>query len=94
MTHFEVKYKSFEKNSLREELIMCMSNVRCLFRDHATNIVQMALNLHLPITSGLGDKVAHKVALVPILLRSLDFLHKVELICFTSVHVLQALFNS
>ncbi|KAG1828221.1 hypothetical protein EV424DRAFT_1344933 [Suillus variegatus] len=56
----QVKYKSFEKNSLREELIMCMSNVRCLFRDHATNIVQMALNLHLPITSGLGDKVAHK----------------------------------
>lgn len=57
-----------------------MSNVWRTFRDYAANTVQTALNLRLPISAEPGEEVAHKIAVVPTLLKDLDFLHKFELV--------------
>ncbi|KAG2085468.1 uncharacterized protein F5147DRAFT_793648 [Suillus discolor] len=76
----QVKYKPFEKKRvLCEELVTCMSNMQRTFRDYAANIVQTALNLRLPISAEPQEEAAHKIAVVPILLKDLNFLHKFEL---------------
>jgi hypothetical protein len=76
-----VKYKPFEyKKGLHEDLVTCMLNVQQLFSDYTVNIVQTVLGLCLSISSLPGEEVAHKAAVVPELLKGLDFLHKVELV--------------
>ncbi|KAG2119709.1 uncharacterized protein F5147DRAFT_647606 [Suillus discolor] len=71
--------KQFEKKSVYEELMTYMLNVWWVFRDYATNIVQTALNLRLPISSEPDKEVTHKAVLVLELLKNLNFLHKLEL---------------
>ncbi|KAG1882343.1 hypothetical protein F4604DRAFT_1678358 [Suillus subluteus] len=83
-----VKYKPFETRRVKEEMVSWMSNICCLFKDYAIHTVQRDLSLCLPIDQQ-GAEVLHKKTLVPMLLGSLDFLHKFEydnnsvLVCYT-----------
>ncbi|KAG2349795.1 hypothetical protein BDR05DRAFT_994786 [Suillus weaverae] len=83
-----VKYTPFETQRVKEEMVSWMSNICRLFKDYAIYNIQKDLSLCLPIKQQ-GTEVPHKKRLVPMLLESLDFLHKFAydetntLVCYT-----------
>ncbi|KAG2062503.1 hypothetical protein BDR04DRAFT_1172026, partial [Suillus decipiens] len=77
-----VKYMPFETQRVKEEMVLWMSNICCLFKGYVIHNIQKDLSLCLPIEQQ-GTKVPHKKMLVPMLLESLNFLHKFAYLSFS-----------